>query len=455
MNDTVARFVDETEFESLPDDVVAQAKLVFLDTVGVILAGSGSSEATALARLVTTNTTAGSSTLLRTGFPRSDSATAAFVNGTTAVFLEMDEGHRFFTTHAAVHILPAALAVSEETNASGRDLLTALVVGYDVAARTGGATRARPMVNGHGTWGAVGAAAAAAKLMKAGPKVIGRALGIGAHLALATSNRAPLEGATVRNAYVGLAGQAGVRAAQLAQSGFTPLPDASAEVFGRILGNNFDPSVVTDELGTRYEITRNFFKLYACCQWNHATLDALEDLLRNQPLSDAEIDSIQVSTFLPASNMNAPEPVNSLQAKFSIPYAVAARIVLGHAGPDAFTPEAISDRRIIALARRVEVIADDAMTSGFPVQRSAAIRVQKRDGNKIESFCENARGDFLRPHSRASLVQKFRTLAGTVLADHSVDSLEHSIDDLESVENIRDLVQSLQSTAAAKERVQA
>jgi 2-methylcitrate dehydratase PrpD len=271
------------------------------------------------------------------------------------------------------------------------------------------------------------------------------ALRLAAHLAVATAYRTCIEGATVRNVYVGMAAQSGIRAAQLARAGFTGLDDAASEVFGKVLGDAFDTRVLTDELGTRFEITRGFFKLYACCQWNHATLEALEEVLASVPSVDSDVEAIQVRTFFPATTMAAPEPVSSLQAKFSLPYAVAARIAFGHAGPDAFRRESLRDPRVLALARRVEVIEEASFTDGFPKDRSAEVVLKTTSGVEHRALCHNARGDFVRPHPRAALEEKYQQLAGRVLGAEAIAELARVVNRLDQVVAASELIQAMRT----------
>src|SRR5262249_22820627 len=158
-----------------------------------------------------------------------------------------------------------------------------------------------------------------------------------------------------RNAYAGVGGATGWLAVDLATAGLTGLPDMLDETFGRISGLGLDQAQALDRLGARYEVTRNYFKLHACCRFNHPALDALETLLAQPGVRAFDVEGCRVVTNAPAATMSAQDPVGSLGAKFSIPYALAARLVLGTTGPEAFREPALSDPRIRALARQVEV----------------------------------------------------------------------------------------------------
>ena len=155
--DDFCQFAAQTRFESLPADVVQRTKEIIADTLAVIAAGSQESEIVSLvSRLACSN---GPGTLIGTG-RKTETATAALINGTAGTFLELDEGNQFARGHPAIHIVPAALALAEQEGLSGRDLINSVALGYEIAARIGIACKLRPSMHPHGTWGTVGAALA-------------------------------------------------------------------------------------------------------------------------------------------------------------------------------------------------------------------------------------------------------------------------------------------------------
>ncbi|HZS33302.1 MAG TPA: MmgE/PrpD family protein [Methylomirabilota bacterium] len=409
----LAGLVADTPAEEIPEPVRRHACLVIADTLGVILGGSEEPEPR---RLRTSAERApGPATILASGFPRVEPWWAIVVNGLAGTTLELDEGHRFARGHPGIHVVPAALAEAERLDVPGAALVGAVVLAYDVAARLGGAGPVRAGMHMHGVHGTVGAAAAVARLRGLDRERTARALGVAAGLTLATSWRTALEGATVRNAYAGVAGATGWLAVDLAEAGITSLPDMLGETFGRISGTGLDAGAVLDGLGRRFEITRNYFKRHACCRYSHPAIEALESLLTGAPLDAAGIVGVRVATSALAATMDAREPVGALAAKFSIPYAIAARLLLGHCGPEAFREPALSDSRVRALARRVEVVEDPALTALVPRLRPARVEVRLADGRVLAAQVDNPAGEFDRPYSLATLREKFRALAAPVL----------------------------------------
>jgi 2-methylcitrate dehydratase PrpD len=404
----LARFVSEVSDETIPAVVQAHAELVLADTIGAILGGTQEPELRQLHGTV--DRRAGAATMLGRPFPRVDPWWAIMANGLAGTMLEMDEGSRFARGHPAIHVLPAALAEAERLDRSGAALVSALVVGYEVAARLGGAGPVRAGMHMHGVHGVVGAAAAVARLRELDADLSGRVLGVAAGLTLGTSWRTALGGATVRNAYAGVAGANGWLAADLAVAGLTPLPDMLTETFGRIAGSGLDQSVALAALGERFEISRNYFKRYACCRYNHPAIEAIEALLATTPFGPEGVASIRVASSALGATMSDRDPVGGLGAKFSIPYTLAARLVLGHAEVAAFREPALSDPRIRTLARRVEVAEDSALTALTPAARPARVEVRLTDGRLLARQVDQPSGEFDRPYPEAVLREKFVAL---------------------------------------------
>jgi 2-methylcitrate dehydratase PrpD len=310
----LARVVAETTWETLPAAVRDHARLVFLDTLGVMLAGSEQPEVAKLrAKLVGPGGDGAS--LYARGFPSTDPRTAALLNGIAGRTVELCETHRYVSCQGAVQVLPTVLALGESSGRSGSEALAALVLGYEVAARIGAATTARRLAHQNGQWSLIGAVAAGARLCGFDTQQVSRAMRIGATLVLTPSYTNVVAGATALNVAGGMSGFAGSLVPELALAGFEAQADAIEEAFGVLVGDGFAPERVTEGLGERWEIARNHLRLRACCNPIYPALDALEDALADlQPRPD-EIERIDVATFRFASVMNEPEPPNTFAAK--------------------------------------------------------------------------------------------------------------------------------------------
>jgi 2-methylcitrate dehydratase PrpD len=440
--DRLARLARRVRFEDLSDNAVVAAKAVVLDTLGAILAGSRLGENQKLADLAIERS--GNRTATVIGRARkAEPMFAALANGTAGVALEVDEGNRWGGGHPSIHVLPAALAVAEELVADGPRFIEALVAGYEVTSRIGGATRVRPNVHSHGTWGTAGAAVAVARLLGHEVGALRAVINLATSMSPANTWTPCFEGATIRNLYPGRAGLQGILATHLLDCGFTPIEDAPADVYGTILAEEFDPAAVTAELADDdrvavYRIERNYFKFHACCYYNHPALDAVHRLLRETGVVHTDVAGITVTSIPFVTRMADPEPDNMLAAKFSIPYAVAAAVVRRDTFVDAFFDDARDDADIEGLAGRVTVRGDDTMAiRGDGV--TARVAIALRDGRTLAGETRVAHGDATDPPDRRERLEKFATLATPVIGTGRVEKVVAAVDRLESMKDIREL----------------
>lgn len=438
--DRLARFVAESRWDEIPESVREHARLVLLDTLGVILVGSGEAEVGRLSERLLAGGGSGA-TVLRTGFPTADPRTAALLNGLAGRSVELCEGHRFVSCQAAVQLLPTVLALGEQHGSDGAAVLSALVLGYEVAVRVGAAATARSLAHQNGQAPLLGAVAAGARLRGFDATLTARALQIGANLVLTPSYRNVVAGGTSLNAVGGMSGFAGVLASELALAGFTAASDALEGAFAGLVGDGFAPERLIDGLGAGWEITHNYFRLRGCCNPIYSALDALEAALAELRPAPDEIERIEVETYRFASVMCQQQPVNHFAAKYSLPHAAAALAVLGTTGFRAFTAEAVADPVIAALRDRVFVAEDPALSAVVPRLKPARVRLTLRDGRRTTRLCESARGDFQQPYGRAELEAKFRDLAGTVLPPDGVERLASAVGRLGPAGGVRELVE--------------
>jgi 2-methylcitrate dehydratase PrpD len=430
----LAGFLADFRFEELPASVIDQAHYVIADTIAAIAAGSAEPENRMLAERMAIDR--GAATVIGSE-RRTSAATASLLNGTAGTALEMDEGNRFARGHPAVHCLPAAIAVAEIEGRSGRDLLTAFVLGYEVGARLGMASELRPQMHMHGTWGTVGAAVSVGRLAGFNAQQFAELINIASTLSLATSMKTALQGGTVRNVYAGMSNCMGLMARDLVQSGFTGERDGLGSIYGSVVSERFDPEALVADLGRSWQITRNYFKRHGCCRYNHAALDALLAIMASQgPIGIEDIGEIAVDTYGIAATLDDQAPRSVLAAKFSLPFAIATTLVRGSSGMASFTSEALRDPTTRTLAQRVTVREDRAMTALLPQFRPARILVRLRNGRELVADTRSNRGDDADPYSRGELTEKFFELTARVWPRSRAESVHRA---LMSIEQLRDV----------------
>ena len=429
--------------EDIPEPVRAHARLVLLDTLGVILAGGERPEVAALRERLGAGAGTGATVYAR-GWPRNDPRTAALLNGVAGRAIELCEGLRLVSGQAAMQVLPAVLAVGEQAQCSGREMLAAFILGYDVVGRLAGGFTPRPLAHQNGQVSLLAAAAAGAKLRGLDAAGISRAMRIATTLLLTPSYTNAVAGATALNVAGGMSGYAGVLAPDLALAGFEAQPDAIEEALGQLVGGGFTPDGMLDELGARWEITRNYFRLYACCNPIHPALDCLAAALAElRPAGPEQVERIEVATYRFASVMRNPDPPNYFASKYSLPHAAAAMVVRGGAGFAELDDSALADPVIAALRRRVHISEDPAMSALAPRLRPARVTVTLTDGRQATHARDSHRGDFNEPFAEAEIRAKFRELAGTVLTEAGAVEVERAVDRIEEWAGISELTDLL------------
>jgi len=433
----ISNFIPNIELANIPSGAIERAKLVALDCVGAIIGGMAEPE---MQELVAMTHPAGNASVLGTRL-MTDGPTASFINGMAGTVLEMDEGSQFARGHPGMHVFPALLAASADRPCSGHDFLRAFIIGYDVAARAGIGTKLRMSMHPHGTWGTLGAAAAIAALNRIDDQQSGELLNIASSLTLATSRKTMLEGGTVRNAYTGISNQMGLLAFRLWQAGISGEHDGISSVFGDVVSTGFDHAAACDALGDRYEISRNYFKLHACCRYNHAALDALVSLMeRHQALANHdEIEHIEITSYSLAAELDDQAPRNMLAAKFSVPFAVATTLVRGDTGVESFSGNALTDPQALALARRVRIKEDKGMTAKLPDLRPAQVTIVMKSGERFETSVETNRGDWQDPYGADQLAEKYMSLAGRLWPEKRSKKIAHQIQNIEQEIDFADI----------------
>lgn len=427
--DTLVRFLHSLRFEELPMALVEQAKRHWLDTLGAGLAGATSD----IARKVMDGLHEPGGEAVVWGTARSLSPrTAAFVNGVSAHALELDDAGG--CDHSGAVVVPALLATLPliERRVSGREVITAMVVGYEVGRRVLEACGGYARHNGDGwhstgTCGVFGAAAACAKLMNLEVDAFRSAI------TLAGSFGAGLwafihDGAESKKLHAGQAAQSGVHAALLARAGVVGPARLFDDVWGGFLSTlaagHAQPMALTEELGRRWKLARCSIKPHASCRGTHAAIDALAALMRDAGL-EAGIDMpaiarvrVRLSPFL--HDMCGTREVDSLaNAQMSLPYALAAMATLGTAGLSAYTLAHRQSAALQAGMQRVELIVDD----GFPRDGEPEVTLVTPDGRRRTLRVDVALGSPNNPLSDGALFDKFREVAGTGLPPQRCESM--------------------------------
>ena len=417
-----AAFAARLGLDDVPSEVREHAGLVLADTVGAVVGGSTDPAVKSLVDRLAAEHGEATGAVLGTDH-RLPPRLAALVNGTAGTVLELDEGHKYAAGHPAIHVFPAVLAAGDATDASREELLVAFVAGYEVVTRV--ARACYPLTDGyhpHGVWGAVGAAVGVARLRGLDAETTLTAMRIAANGAQHTRMAAATEGATVRNSYAGKANLDGMLAVELAEAGFTGLRGGVARHLSPACGDGFDADELVDGLGERWDVTGGYFKRHAACRYTHPTLDALGALSERVEFDSDRVARVEVETYPTAAELTPTRPANALQAKFSLPFAVATRLLTGESGKPSFDGHALSEEAF-ELAERVTVRTAADLTARLPDARSARVTVTLDDGRSFEEEVVHARGGAERPWAESELEEKFVELAEPTLGRDATESL--------------------------------
>jgi 2-methylcitrate dehydratase PrpD len=409
--DALAEFACRRDLDRFDPAAVERARWVILDSLVAMAHGLRVPEMQALLRSTLASAAPGPCWVVGAG-RRTNAGDAALLNGTSGTWLELNEGCLIAKGHPGIQVVPLAVALAQELDAPGETLLRAILMGYEVSSRVGRGARLRVAVHPHGTYGAIGAAVAAAVLKGFEVDRMKEVIRVASTLGLATSRRTLLEGATVRNVYTGHSGTMGLLAARLVEAGFTGESAGVQSVFGQVVGEEFDSDSLSAGLGSDWLIKGGYFKLHPTGRYVHAAIDALEAALAQAPdgLDPAAVERIAVRTFKLGSMLDGQAITTSFGARFSIPFALATRLVHGTTSLAAFSDEAVANPHVQALARRIDVREDPAFTARYPAEQATEAVIRMADGRTLTGQCDVMKGEAANPYRNGEVERKFLDL---------------------------------------------
>ena len=435
----ISRFICNTRFEDLPPPVVDRAKHLIADLFGIVTVGNQSEELKALAANYLRDTKPGPSWVIGTKH-RASARDAGFLNGIASTWHDFDEGSTLAYSHPGSQTIPAAFAAAQALGVSGRDLLLAIVMGYETCARVGMASKMRVSVHPHGTTGTIGSAVAVACMKGFDETRMRQVINVAATMAMSTNRQAMLDEATVRNMYSGHSALAGATAVDLVQAGFTGQRDGIGFTYGTVIADGFDPHRFVSGLGRDWLILQGYFKLHPTGRYSHAAIDALESALATLPggaLDVDRIERIEVKAFQMAALLAGKNITTSFGAKFSIPFALATILVHGRSAVECFDLDAVRNPRVQALVARIDVREEPAYTKAYPEQQICDVAIRFRDGNTIQGRCEVMKGEPSNPHRAEDVEKKYFDLMSPVWGPDRAQALYDAILALEDVADMR------------------
>ncbi|MDH5534956.1 MAG: MmgE/PrpD family protein [Betaproteobacteria bacterium] len=426
---TLASYLVNAHYDDLPAAVRHEGCRALLNWLGCAIGGSRHETVNcALAAVRPYSGPAQAGVLGRSD--RLDIMNAALVNGISSHVLDFDDTHAR-AIHPSAPVLPALLAYAEWRTVTGRDLLNAFVLGVEAEERVGLSVFPEHYdIGWHitGTAGVFGAASAVGRLLKLTEEQMRWALGIAA---TQSAGLREMFGSMCKSLHPGRAAQSGMTAALLAERNFTASERAieAPRGFANVTSTRFDPKVITEGLGERYEILSNMYKPYACGLVVHAAIDGCIELAREHVLDPEEIVRVELTVSALVLELTAKrDPKSGLEGKFSVFHAAAVAIIHHAAGEAQFSDEVVRDPRVAALRDRV--VAFEDRTIG---RTEARVTIVLKDGRQLSRHVAHALGTLARPMSDADLEAKFRSLAGGILPEQRIAALIAACWSLESL----------------------
>lgn len=448
----LAEYVSNLSFDEIPAAVVTRTKQLVLDQLGCELAFGSLPWSEAALRYARTQFRTGGTCTVAGHDMRTTAEGAAFVNASFGHGFEMDDTEMVTASHPGSVVVPAAVAVAETLAASGRELIVAVVAGYEAMLRTLLACRGLVRRGFHSTavGGPIGAAVAAARLMKLDAGKTRDAIGLAASQAGGITEYA-VSGGWVKRCHAGFAARSGVAAATMASVGVTG-PQAPLEGRRGLLqavSDEVAPDELVRELGRRLRVLDTGTKPHCCCAAQHAALDATAALIAEHPVRAEDVAEVVVRMRPREAGVvgNIVEPADITSAQFSAAFGVALRIVRGANGFADYTQANVEDPQVRALARRVRVVAaqDDPELAHGDAPASVAIR--RVDGSMRQTCVTYAKGTPANPMTAAEIEDKFRRMTAARVPDHQARAIEEYVDRLEELDDVRALANSLAGPA--------
>jgi 2-methylcitrate dehydratase PrpD len=444
VTDTLARFVTETEFATISPTARTNAKLHILDTFGVALAGADQPAARIALDYCKQLGSSREASIWGTA-QKAAVSTAAFANGLLAHALDFDDWDAFIHVgHPTSMLIGAALSLGEHIGASGEELLKAYVLGIEVICKLAANC---PNVQDRGfhstpVWGSLGATVACASLLELDAAKLKTALGIAAS---ASGGIHRQQGSMVKPFHAGNAARNGAEAALLAQAGFTA--DAAILEAPRGFCDTFfgagkcDYEKMIENIGKPYflESPGLGLKWHPCSAPQFLAADAALHLKREHDIRYQDIAKMEVSIPpLRYARHYAPEVKTGLRGKFAINYVVAMCILDGKLELATFTDEKVNQPRVQEAFNKVRVICDESIPEPGPY---CPVTVELKNGTRLSYTAKLAKGHPQNPMTETEVLEKFCGNAKLVIAQKQAEELIKRVQRLESVDNVKQLVE--------------
>ena len=439
LSSQMATFVSRLFFDDLSDEHLKKIKLYFLDWLGSAYGGKKERPTGILLELVHSLGGKPDSTILADG-SKTMCLLAALINGASSHVLEMDDLHRKSIFHPACAIIPAVLAIAERENASGKDLLLGISIGYEIGIRVARAVGPSHYHFWHttATCGSFGAAAGAAKILDLDEEQFVWAMGSAGTQASGLWEFL-VDSAMSKQLHPGKAAFNGLLAALLAKGGFTGAQKIleGEKGFFRATSSIFDEQICLHRLGEEFFCETNSLKYYASCGHTHAAIDAVLKATKSEPLTPDKIKQVDVSIYQATLGLLGNIELKSpYLAKFNLPFCIATALRYGHVNLDDFTEQRLNDQDLHLIMERINIRSDPELTKCYPHKWPAEARIYTTDGQCLQAGTDYPKGDPENPLEEHEVIAKFKSLTNKILPDSEANRIVEWVMDLENLDNV-------------------
>ena len=447
----LVQFVGDVRHADLPDEVRHYARRHVLDTVGVMIAGA-TGEVAGRAEAVLAAVRPAGHVPVPGRARRADLIDAAFLGGTAAHGIELDDGFTQGSVHPGCVVVPAALALACARRSNGQALMEAIVAGYETVIAIGRACHPDLRQRGFHPTAAVGvfgAAAAAGKLAALSPERLAHAFGLAASSAgglFAFVNG----GGDIKRLHAGHAAREGLQAALLAEQGIEGPPGVieARDGFMQAFARAEKSRAVSLPPAAPFGITHCYIKPYPCCRHIQPAVEALIGILEEENIGGEEVERVEVATYRIAAEHAATGWDDFASAQLSFPYLIALTLKFRGVKFEHFADAVRRDPALAAMARKLTVTAPPEVDRLYPQLRPARVTVATARGSHTRQV-EEARGSHLLPLDDAALKAKFLYLVGPVLGAARANDLAARLWSLDAIDDVALLVELMAKPASA------
>jgi 2-methylcitrate dehydratase PrpD len=443
---TFANFVHSTNYDDLPKDAIESAKERILDTIGSMLAGYCGWDYKEQFLNACRELDSGDCSILCDEKKEFSIARASMIDSTFAHAIELDDGHKNAGVHAGAVVIPTALNMGRMLGASGKDIITAIVLGYEIVYRIASSMSPYQIQKGFhpsGNCDTFGAMTVAGKLMGLSEEELANGLGM-AGLYAAGLMEATVSGQQSKCIQVGNAAFNGITAAYMAKNGLegTTTVFEGKTGFFKAQSENVDLEKVVFGLGESYSIGDTYTKLYPTCRHSQPAIEAVIDAIQENGFKYEEVEKISVNTHQVAYDLTGKiiHPKNSGEAKFSLAYGVALALTEQSVGVAHLMEEYTENSINKELSSLVEVNVDPEVQALYPGRRGAIVTICLKDGKKIVRECFDLKGSPNNPVGFGEIKQKFVSNAKSMLTKKSIDKIIDKINNLEKEQKLDDVL---------------